>query len=173
MRWLLYFIVAIGAVTGKRQQQYEQLDEKNDSGNHERVLLQNVFALDKESTLTEEKQLGFGQGSTRQGFQKGMDSVSDTGNGMGQKGGMGNMGVGGMGNMGVGGMQNLGGMATMGNRTMKMVMMVISTFQLLVATISVLHLTFLSWTIDVVFRNFGSVDPDIKLVAITFAVPYE
>ena len=181
MRWLLYFIVAIGAVTGKRQQHYEQLDEKNDSSNHERVLLQNVFALDKESTLTEEKQLGFGQGSTRQGFKKGMDSVSDSGNGMGQKGGMGNMGVGGMGNMGVGGMgnmgvggmQNLGGMATMGNRTMKMVMMVISTFQLLVATISVLHLTFLSWTIDVVFRNFGSVDPDIKLVAITFAVPYE
>lgn len=144
MRCLLYFIVAIGAVTGKRQQQYEQLDEKNDSSNHKRVLFQNVFALDQESTLTDEKQLGFGRGSTRQGFKKGMESVSDNVNGMGQMGGMGNTGTGngGMGNMGVGGMQNLGGMATMGNRTMKMMTMVISTFQLLVTRIALPCLTF-------------------------------
>lgn len=126
MHRLLFFIVALGAVAGKRQQ-YEQVEEQFHSGNdgllnsnnRKRALIKNIFGLIEDSPAAEEKQLGFGQGSSRQGFKKGMKADSGIVKGMTQNKGMGSIG-------GENGMGNMAGMAKMGNRTMNMMMM--STF---------------------------------------------
>ena len=82
-------------------------------------MIKNIFGLVEDSPAAEEKQLGFGQGGSRQGFKKGMKADSGIVKDMTQNKGMGSIG-------GENGMGNMAGMAKMGNRTMNMMMM--STF---------------------------------------------
>ena len=97
MHWLFYFIIAIGVVAGKRQLN-KQIEEEageaieNDFNLNKRALLKNIFALVEDSAATEEKQLGLGQDSSRQGLKKGKNAVSEIVEGMAQNRGMGNMG---------------------------------------------------------------------------------
>jgi hypothetical protein len=147
MFWLLYFIVGIRVAAGQWQK-HQQLEQRIDVANendlkwNRRAMFKNIFVPDDFSATTEVKQLGSGQGSSRQGLKKGMSVDSKKDEGMGQNRGMGSMGVAGMGKM-----DGMGSMAKTGNRTMNM--MAMSTFLLAYFHTRVLSkfliTTFITW----------------------------